>query len=104
MMRSRQVIRSRIGWGLLGPISRRATSSAFVWPTAGQWPPGGIQLSYAEQPQTAGLAQIFLIGCPCVGGDAVALVLGDNIFYGQGLSHILPQVTRQSEGATMLSS
>jgi glucose-1-phosphate thymidylyltransferase len=63
-----------------------------------QW---GIQLSYAEQPQPAGLAQAFLIGRTFVGHDAVALILGDNIFYGQGLSQTLQQVTRQSEGATI---
>jgi glucose-1-phosphate thymidylyltransferase len=64
----------------------------------GQW---GLQFSYAEQPQPAGLAQAFLIGRSFVGRDAVALVLGDNIFYGQGLSQTLQQVTRRSEGATI---
>jgi len=63
-----------------------------------QW---GIQLSYAEQPQPAGLAQAFLIGRTFVGHEAVALILGDNIFYGQGLSQTLQQVTRRSEGATI---
>jgi glucose-1-phosphate thymidylyltransferase len=63
-----------------------------------QW---GIQLSYAEQPQPAGLAQAFLIGRAFVGREAVALVLGDNIFYGQGLSQTLQQVTRRAEGATI---
>ena len=63
-----------------------------------QW---GIELSYAEQPQPAGLAQAFLIGRTFVGRDAVALILGDNIFYGQGLSQTLQQVTRRSEGATI---
>lgn len=63
-----------------------------------QW---GIQLSYAEQPQPVGLAQAFLIGRTFVGRDAVALILGDNIFYGQGLSQTLQQVTRRSEGATI---
>ncbi len=63
-----------------------------------QW---GIQLSYAEQPEPAGLAQAFLIGHTFVGRDAVALILGDNIFYGQGLSQTLQQVTRRSEGATI---
>jgi glucose-1-phosphate thymidylyltransferase len=63
-----------------------------------QW---GLQLSYAEQPQPAGLAQAFLIGRTFVGRDAVALILGDNIFYGQGLSQTLQQVTRRAEGATI---
>jgi glucose-1-phosphate thymidylyltransferase len=61
----------------------------------------GMQLSYAEQPQPAGLAQAFLIGHSFVGHDAVALILGDNIFYGQGLSQTLQQAARQSEGATV---
>jgi glucose-1-phosphate thymidylyltransferase len=63
-----------------------------------QW---GIALSYAEQPQPAGLAQAFLIGRTFVGREAVALILGDNIFYGQGLSQTLQQVTRRAEGATI---
>jgi glucose-1-phosphate thymidylyltransferase len=63
-----------------------------------QW---GVQFSYAEQPQPAGLAQAFLIGRTFVGHQAVALILGDNIFYGQGLSQTLQQVTRRSEGATI---
>jgi glucose-1-phosphate thymidylyltransferase len=63
-----------------------------------QW---GLQFSYAEQPQPAGLAQAFLIGRTFVGRDAVALILGDNIFYGQGLSQTLQQVTHRSEGATI---
>jgi glucose-1-phosphate thymidylyltransferase len=63
-----------------------------------QW---GIQLSYAEQPQPAGLAQAFLIGHTFVGHDAVSLILGDNIFYGQGLSQTLQQVARQPAGATV---
>jgi glucose-1-phosphate thymidylyltransferase len=63
-----------------------------------QW---GMQFSYAEQPQPAGLAQAFLIGRTFVGRDAVALILGDNIFHGQGLSQVLQQVTHRSEGATI---
>ena len=63
-----------------------------------QW---GIQLSYAEQPQPAGLAQAFLIGHTFVGHDAVSLILGDNIFYGQGLSQTLQQAACQREGATI---
>jgi glucose-1-phosphate thymidylyltransferase len=61
----------------------------------------GMQLSYAEQPQPAGLAQAFLIGHTFVGHEAVALILGDNIFYGQGLSQTLQQAARQPAGATI---
>jgi len=61
----------------------------------------GIQLSYAEQPQPAGLAQAFLIGHTFVGHDAVALILGDNIFYGQGMSQTLQQAAGQRAGATI---
>ena len=51
----------------------------------------GIRISYAEQPRPEGLAQAFIIGHDFVGSDSVALVLGDNIFYGQGFSEILRQ-------------
>lgn len=51
----------------------------------------GIRISYAEQPRPEGLAQAFSIGRDFVGTDSVALVLGDNIFYGQGFSEILRQ-------------
>lgn len=51
----------------------------------------GIRISYAEQPRPEGLAQAFIIGRDFVGRDSVALVLGDNIFYGQGFSEILRQ-------------
>lgn len=63
-----------------------------------QW---GIQLSYAEQPRPEGLAQAFIIGRTFVGREAVALILGDNIFYGHGLSQTLQRVARQREGATV---
>jgi glucose-1-phosphate thymidylyltransferase len=49
----------------------------------------GLSLSYAEQPRPEGLAQAFLIGRDFIGDDAVALVLGDNIFHGMGLSQVL---------------
>ena len=63
-----------------------------------QW---GLSLAYAEQPRPEGLAQAFLIGRDFIGGDNVALVLGDNIFYGDGLSAILQQVARPRPGATV---
>ena len=63
-----------------------------------QW---GISLSYAEQPRPDGIAQAFIIGRDFVGRDAVSLILGDNIFYGQGLSHTLQRVASRREGASV---
>ena len=59
----------------------------------------GLSLSYAEQPHPGGLAQAFIIGASFIGRDNVCLVLGDNIFYGQGLSGILEQAGRMTKGA-----
>jgi glucose-1-phosphate thymidylyltransferase len=61
----------------------------------------GIRLAYAEQPKPEGLAQAFLIGADFIGGDSVALVLGDNIFYGQGLSAIVQRAAARKGGATI---
>ncbi len=61
----------------------------------------GIELTYAEQPKPEGLAQAFIIGEQFIGSSAVTLVLGDNIFYGQGLTPKLQAIANQSDGATV---
>ncbi|WP_236176772.1 glucose-1-phosphate thymidylyltransferase RfbA [Pseudomonas qingdaonensis] len=61
----------------------------------------GIKLSYAIQDKPDGLAQAFIIGESFIGNDSVCLVLGDNIFYGQGFSPLLRQAARRTKGATV---
>ena len=61
----------------------------------------GIRLSYAVQPSPDGLAQAFLIGEEFIGGDSCAMVLGDNIFYGSGLSRHLKEAAACPHGATV---
>ena len=61
----------------------------------------GIKLSYAEQPSPDGLAQAFIIGEKFIDGDACAMILGDNIFYGNGLSRHLQRAAGQPNGATI---
>ena len=61
----------------------------------------GIRLSYAVQPSPDGLAQAFIIGEEFIGDDSVCLVLGDNIFYGQGFSPMLRQAAQRKKGATV---
>lgn len=63
-----------------------------------QW---GISLSYAEQPHPDGLAQAFLIGADFLDGDSACLILGDNIFYVQGLPSLLQATVRENKGATV---
>ena len=63
----------------------------------------GLNLEYAEQPQPEGLAQAFVIGKNFVGGSAAALVLGDNLFYGNGLATLLQEAENRQEGATIFS-
>lgn len=61
----------------------------------------GINLSYAVQPSPDGLAQAFIIGEEFIGNDSVCLVLGDNIFWGQGFSPILKNAANRQNGATV---
>jgi glucose-1-phosphate thymidylyltransferase len=63
----------------------------------------GISISYAKQPRPEGLAQAFIIGREFVGDDSVSLILGDNIFYGQGLPSILRKAVANNEGATVFA-
>ncbi len=65
-----------------------------------QW---GIDLSYAVQPMPEGLAQAFIIGRDFIGKDRVALVLGDNIFYGNELSGLLQRAAKRESGATVFA-
>ncbi len=61
----------------------------------------GIELSYKVQPSPDGLAQAFILGEDFIGDDTVAMVLGDNIFHGQGLTDILRRAARKDDGATI---
>jgi glucose-1-phosphate thymidylyltransferase len=65
-----------------------------------QW---GIRLSYAEQPRPAGLAEAFIIGADFIADDRVAMVLGDNIFFGHGLPELLARAAVREKGATVFA-
>lgn len=61
----------------------------------------GIEISYAEQPKPDGLAQAFIIGEEFIGDDNVALILGDNIFHGNGFTKLLQAASNKTSGATV---
>lgn len=63
----------------------------------------GVSFQYLVQPRPEGLAQAFILGRDFVGGDNVALVLGDNIFYGQGFQNMLSRAASRVEGATIFA-
>lgn len=65
-----------------------------------QW---GLNIQYAVQPKPEGLAQAFLIGADFLGQNPATLILGDNIYYGEGLSQRLQTVTTQTDGATVFA-
>jgi len=65
-----------------------------------QW---GLQLDYAEQPRSGGLAEAFIIGEDFIGNNAVTLILGDNIFYGQGFTGILSKASAREAEATIFA-
>ncbi|MCE5303548.1 MAG: glucose-1-phosphate thymidylyltransferase RfbA [Planctomycetaceae bacterium] len=76
------------------PLFRRLLGDGDQW---------GLRLSYAEQPRPEGLAQAFVIGRDFLQNSPACLILGDNIFYGMGLSHSLQQAAARTDGATIFA-
>ena len=81
-------------------ITTPEDQSAFIR-TLGDGGNFGISLTYAVQPNPSGLAQAFIIGEEFIGNDSVCLLLGDNIFWGQGFTSILNSAASQSSGASV---
>lgn len=77
------------------PLFERLLGSGAEW---------GLRFTYAEQPEPRGLADAFIIGREFVGSDPVSLILGDNIFYGAGLSKIVQTASRRPSGCTLFAS
>ena len=77
-----------------GPLFQRLLGDGRQW---------GIRLDYATQDAPNGIAQALLIGADFIAGDSVALILGDNIYFGQGLGQRLREAAQQTEGATILA-
>jgi glucose-1-phosphate thymidylyltransferase len=75
------------------PLFRKVLGSGEQW---------GIEFSYAEQPSPAGLAQAFVIGDDFIGKDAASLVLGDNLFFGQGLSEHLQSIVNSFQSGGII--
>ena len=63
----------------------------------------GLHLSYAEQPQPNGLAEAFIIGRDFIGKDSVSMILGDNIYFGDGLSHLCQAAASRESGASVFA-
>ncbi|TPI21859.1 MULTISPECIES: glucose-1-phosphate thymidylyltransferase RfbA [unclassified Mesorhizobium] len=63
----------------------------------------GVELSYAEQPQPNGLAEAFIIGRDFIGKDNVSMILGDNIYFGEGLSHLCRRAAGRESGASVFA-
>lgn len=76
------------------PLYRRLLGSGEGW---------GMRISYAEQPRPEGLAQAYVIGAEFVGASPSALILGDNIYFGHGLTDILAGAARRERGATVFA-